>query len=234
MWKLSLLRAAQPRACGAASDPIPRGGLAETRPPGPHSRGKVRQGRGGPDWDGWMQTGKEKRRPPRARKLAQNHSLLAVGLHFLLGIVSRAPTGRPGEAERREAGKRGPRMGRLRRRDGETRRQGGTETREGDAETGGDAQNQEDPACRLDRLGVQRPFPCPFGSPQVFRSASRKSVTGTQPQCQPRLQGNPGKPRAAGAPPRGGEKGGRGGVRGEARLRPALSRAPPPPAPACL
>ncbi|XP_043756542.1 uncharacterized protein LOC122692778 [Cervus elaphus] len=146
MWKLSLLRAAQPGGCDAASDPILRGGVAETRPPGPHSRGKVRQGRGGPDWDGWMQTGKvrmtsatvpkalgkftgstqpscyhhhddsegdtdtqrdqmplqshsgradthtqEKRRLPRAGKLAQNHSLLAVGLHFLLGIVSRVP-----------------------------------------------------------------------------------------------------------------------------------------------
>ncbi|XP_036690588.1 putative RNA-binding protein 15B [Balaenoptera musculus] len=74
--------------------------------------------------------------------------------------------------------------------------------------------------------------------PKAFRSASRNSVTGTQPQRRPRLQGNPGKPRATGAPPRGGEKGGRGGDTGEARLCPSLpplpSPAQPPAAPAGL
>ena len=58
MWKLSLPRAAQLGGCGAASDLIPPGGVAETRPPGPHSRGKVRWGRGGPDWDRRMEPGK--------------------------------------------------------------------------------------------------------------------------------------------------------------------------------
>ena len=40
------------------------------------------------------------------------------------------------------------------------------ETREGDPETGGDTQNQEDPACRLDRPGVQHASPRPFRSPK--------------------------------------------------------------------
>ncbi|XP_059939093.1 carcinoembryonic antigen-related cell adhesion molecule 16 [Mesoplodon densirostris] len=74
--------------------------------------------------------------------------------------------------------------------------------------------------------------------PKAFRSASGNSVTGTQPQRRPRLQGNPGKPRATGAPPRGGEKDGRGGDTGEARLCSSLPPLPnpaqPPAAPACL
>ena len=51
MWKLSLLRAAQPatRFLGRGSGDTP------ARSP---LSGKVRQGGGGPDWDGWMQTGK--------------------------------------------------------------------------------------------------------------------------------------------------------------------------------
>lgn len=53
-------------------------------------------------------------------------------------------------------------------------------------------------------------------------------MTGTQPQRRPRLQGNPGKPRATGAPPRGGEKGGQGGDTGEARLCPSLPPLTPP------
>ena len=49
MWKLSLLRAAQPatRFLGRGSGDTP------ARSP---LSGKVRQGGGGPDWDGWMQT----------------------------------------------------------------------------------------------------------------------------------------------------------------------------------
>lgn len=73
--------------------------------------------------------------------------------------------------------------------------------------------------------------------PKTSPLASRNSVTRTQPQRRPRLKGNPGKPRAAGAPPRGGEKSGRGGDPEKARLCPSpptssslpLSHAPNPP-----
>lgn len=96
------------------------------------------------------------------------------------------------------------------------------------------------PACLLERSGVQPPFLCATTPPQVPKAsplASRNSVTRTQPQRQPRLKGNPGKPHAAGVPPWGGEKGGRGGAPEKARLCPSpptrsslpLSHAPNPP-----
>lgn len=73
--------------------------------------------------------------------------------------------------------------------------------------------------------------------PKASPLASRNSLTRTQPQRPPHLKGNPGKPRAARVPPRGGEESGRGGDPEKARLCPSpptssslsLSHAPNPP-----
>lgn len=80
------------------------------------------------------------------------------------------------------------------------------------AEMWGDALRE--PARRLTDPGCSPHSLAPL-SPKASPSVSCSSVTRTQPQRPPRPQGNPGKPRAAGAPPWGGEKGSRGGDRGE-------------------
>lgn len=91
-------------------------------------------------------------------------------------------------------------------------------------------------ACRLTGPGCSPHSLAPL-SPKASPSVCWSSVTRTQPQRPPRPQGNPGKPRAAGAPPWGGEKGSRGGARGEpASPRPPRSSRPesrPPTRPAC-
>lgn len=105
---------------------------------------------------------------------------------------------------------------------GRRRREGGQGWRDrgrGDAERG--------PGRRCAPPGQTRGAapkpPIPEG-PKASPSASGNSVTGTQPQRRPRLQGNPGKPRAPAPLPGAGR-----GARGEGPARgPPLPLQPPP------
>lgn len=145
----------------------------------------------------------------------------------------RGPTPTFRVAERRRQGDRDTDRDRETKRDrGWGRRQGaeGQGCRDRVAETGRDTREPGGPACLPDGSGVQPPSLCPPPPiPKASPLASRNSVTRTQPQRQPRLKGNPGKPRAAGAPPRGGEKGGRGGDPEKARLCPSPPTSSSPP-----
>lgn len=145
----------------------------------------------------------------------------------------RGPTPTFRVAERRRQGDRVTDRDRETKRDrGWGRRQGaeGQGCRDRVAETGRDTREPGGLAWLPDGSGVQPPSLCPPPPiPKASPLASGNSVTRTQPQRQPRLKGNPGKPRAAGPLP--------GAERREAgagtRKRPA-SAPPRPLAPARL
>lgn len=111
--------------------------------------------------------------------------------------------------------------------------------RERVAETGGDTKRTRGTCVPPGQIRGAAPIPLlhPPHVPKASPLASRNSLTRTQPQRRPHLKGNPGKPRAARVPPRGGEEGGRGGDPEKARLCPSpptssslpLSHAPNPP-----